>query len=89
MYGHFHHRGICKGLLLNGSTRDWNQSGADTEPPHRVSNSLAVLHHEADRLLGAVGGGLAPPQQPIVQYHDFIYQAATWDKTRRVAAKVE
>ena len=24
-----------------------------------------------------------------MQYHDFTYQAATWDKTRRVVAKVE
>ena len=30
-----------------------------------------------------------PPGKPIVQYHDFTYQAATWDKTRRVVAKVE
>ena len=30
-----------------------------------------------------------PPQKPIVLYHDFPYLAATWDKARRVVAKVE
>src|SRR5271170_8407613 len=30
-----------------------------------------------------------PPGKPIVQYHDFTYQAATWDETRRVVAKIE
>ncbi len=30
-----------------------------------------------------------PPQKPIVQYHDFQYQAKSWDHPRRVVAKVE
>jgi hypothetical protein len=30
-----------------------------------------------------------PPKKPIVRYHDFMYQAASWDKARRVVAKVE
>lgn len=30
-----------------------------------------------------------PPEQPIVQYRDLQYQAATWGKARRVVAKVE
>jgi hypothetical protein len=30
-----------------------------------------------------------PPRKPIVRYHDFLYQAASWDKARRVVAKVE
>jgi len=30
-----------------------------------------------------------PPQKPIVWYHDFRYQAGSWDLPRRVVAKVE
>jgi hypothetical protein len=30
-----------------------------------------------------------PPEKPIVYYHDFPYQAATWGKARRVVAKIE
>jgi hypothetical protein len=30
-----------------------------------------------------------PPQRPIVWYHDFHYQAARWQRPRRVVAKVE
>ena len=30
-----------------------------------------------------------PPRKPIVLYGDFMYQAASWDKPRRVVAKVE
>ena len=30
-----------------------------------------------------------PPRKPIVLYGDFKYQAASWDKPRRVVAKVE
>lgn len=30
-----------------------------------------------------------PPQQPIVWYDDFWYQAASWGRPRRVVAKVE
>ncbi len=30
-----------------------------------------------------------PSKRPIVRYDDFFYQAAGWDKPRRVAAKVE
>jgi hypothetical protein len=30
-----------------------------------------------------------PPTKPIIRYHDFMYQAASWDKGRRVVAKVE
>jgi len=30
-----------------------------------------------------------PPNKPIVRYADFLYQAASWDQPRRVAAKVE
>ena len=30
-----------------------------------------------------------PPKKPIVFYHDFRYQARSWDRSRRVVAKVE
>ena len=30
-----------------------------------------------------------PPKKPIVLLHNFMYQAASWDKPRRVVAKVE
>jgi hypothetical protein len=30
-----------------------------------------------------------PPRAPIVLYHEFMYQAAAWDRQRRVIAKVE
>jgi hypothetical protein len=30
-----------------------------------------------------------PPKKPIVLYHDFTYQAASWKHARRVVAKVE
>ena len=30
-----------------------------------------------------------PPKKPIVGYDDFSYQAGSWDRPRRVVAKVE
>ena len=30
-----------------------------------------------------------PPKKPVVWYHDFVYQAQSWDIPRRVVAKVE
>jgi hypothetical protein len=47
----------------------------------------AVLYRQIQHLITRPVG--RPPGKPIVQYHDFTYQAATWDKTRRVVAKVE
>ena len=29
-----------------------------------------------------------PPKKPVVRYHDFVYQARSWDIPRRVVAKV-
>jgi hypothetical protein len=46
-----------------------------------------VLYREIQHLMTRPVG--RPPAKPIVQYHDFTYQAATWDKPRRVVAKVE
>ena len=28
-----------------------------------------------------------PPKKPVVRYHDFVYQAQSWDIPRRVVAK--
>jgi hypothetical protein len=30
-----------------------------------------------------------PPKKPVIWYHDFQYQAGSWDRPRRVVAKVE
>ncbi|MCX5659917.1 MAG: IS1380 family transposase, partial [Planctomycetota bacterium] len=46
-----------------------------------------VLYREVQHLMTRPVG--RPPKKPITQYHDFTYQAATWDKARRVVAKVE
>ena len=46
-----------------------------------------VLQREIQHLMTRPVG--RPPQKPIVLYHNFTYQAATWDKARRVVAKVE
>jgi len=46
-----------------------------------------VLHREIQHLMTRPVG--RPPEKPIVLYDDFVYQAATWDKARRVVAKVE
>ncbi len=46
-----------------------------------------VLQREIQHLMTRPVG--RPPQKPIVLYHDFVYQAATWDKARRVVAKVQ
>jgi len=47
----------------------------------------AVLHREIEPLLTRPVG--RPPSRPIVWYHDFLYQAGSWDKPRRVGAKIE
>ena len=46
-----------------------------------------VLHREIDDLLRRPVG--RPPKTPDVFYDSFPYQAATWDRPRRVVAKVE
>ena len=28
-----------------------------------------------------------PAKKPVVRYHDFMYQAASWDQPRRIGAK--
>jgi len=46
-----------------------------------------VLYERIDHLLTRPVG--RPPKKPIVLYESFQYQAASWDKPRRVVAKVE
>jgi len=47
----------------------------------------AVLERQIEPFLTRPVG--RPPQKPVVRYHDFTYQAASWDQARRVVAKVE
>ncbi len=49
--------------------------------------SNGLLERQIEHLLKRPMG--RPPEKPIVMYHDFQYQAATWDEARRVVAKVE
>ena len=46
-----------------------------------------ILHSEIAYFLKRPVG--RPPKKPIVSFTSFEYQAATWDKPRRVVAKVE
>jgi hypothetical protein len=47
----------------------------------------AVLQREIEPLLTRPVG--RPSNRPVVWHHDFLYQASTWDKPRRVVAKIE
>ena len=47
----------------------------------------AVLHREIEHLLTRPVG--RPPKKPIICYHHFFYQAGSWERPRRVVAKVE
>ena len=47
----------------------------------------AVLYDEIKHLLTRPVGRLS--RKPVVWFHDFKYQAASWKKKRRVVAKVE
>ena len=46
-----------------------------------------ILQSHIEHLLTRPVG--RPPKKPIVQYHSFQYRAASWDKSRRVVAKIE
>jgi hypothetical protein len=46
-----------------------------------------VLYEQIDHLLTRPVG--RPPRRPVVWHHDFQYQAGSWDKPRRIVAKIE
>ena len=47
----------------------------------------AVLQREMEPFLTRPVG--RPSNKPVVRYHDFLYQAESWHKPRRVVAKIE
>jgi len=49
--------------------------------------SNAVLERLIEHLLIRPVG--RPPKKPVVRYHDFMYRAGSWDRERRVVAKIE
>jgi hypothetical protein len=49
--------------------------------------SNEVLEREIESLLTRPVG--RPSKKPVIWYYDFLYQAGTWDKPRRVVTKVE
>jgi len=49
--------------------------------------SNEILNREIEHLMKRPVG--RPPRGPIVLYHEFMYQAAAWDRQHRVIAKVE
>jgi len=49
--------------------------------------SNQILYSKIEHLLTRPVG--RPPKKPIVLYHSFRYQAASWDINRRVVAKIE
>ena len=46
-----------------------------------------VLYRKIDHLLTRPVG--RPPKQPVIYYHHFLSQAGSWERPRRVVAKVE
>jgi len=46
-----------------------------------------ILYNKIEHLLTRPVG--RPPKQPIILYHSFWYQAASWEISRRVVAKIE
>ena len=46
-----------------------------------------ILYGKIEHLLARPVG--RPPKKPIILYHSFRYQAASWDIPRRVVAKIE
>jgi len=52
----------------------------------RLKDNNILQGHIEHLLIRPVG---RPPSKPVVQYHSFQYQAASWKTSRRVVAKVE
>jgi len=46
-----------------------------------------ILHEKVEHMLTRPVG--RPPRKPIIRYHSFRYQAASWEIPRRVVAKIE
>ena len=65
-----------------------------TRPPKNTeefrrdcATAMKVLQYEiAPLLIRPVG---RPPKRPVIRYDDFWYRAESWDRARRVVAKVE
>ena len=51
-----------------------------------ICNGLHPHHEIAPLLIRPVG---RPPKRPVILYDDFWYRAGSWDRARRVVAKVE
>ena len=58
----------------------------DTGYAMRLPANEVLQRHIRHLLKRPVG---RPPKKPVVRYHDFVYQAQSWDIPRRVVAKVE
>jgi hypothetical protein len=52
----------------------------------RLKGNAVLMKHIQHLLTRSVG---RPPKKPVVLYHGFEYQAQSWDKPRRVVAKVQ
>jgi len=46
-----------------------------------------ILHEKVEHMLTRPVG--RPPRKPIIRYHSFRYQAASWKIARRIVAKIE
>ena len=52
----------------------------------RLKANKVLYQHIGHRLTRPVG---RPPKKPVVFYESFAYQAGTWERSRRVVAKIE
>jgi len=52
----------------------------------RLKGNAVLMQHIGHLMTRPVG---RPPKKPVVLYHSFEYQAQSWDKPRRVVAKVK
>ena len=52
----------------------------------RLPSNKVLQYEIAPLLIRPVG---RPPKRPVIRYDDFWYRAGSWDRARRVVAKVE